>query len=131
MDLLAELENLTDKLDLLEIDYAICGGLAIAQVTDPLPPDVLVEECPPAVSEIIMRALQRNPDSRYQDITDMRQELIHFLATSDHAVIGVNVMESLDPPQRQAHAIEKIRQQQLENYLNLFESVPEWTASVS
>jgi hypothetical protein len=30
MDLLGELENLTAKLELLEIDYALCGGLALA-----------------------------------------------------------------------------------------------------
>jgi hypothetical protein len=46
MDLLGELENLTAKLDLLEIDYALCGGLALAIYARPratLAIDIMIE----------------------------------------------------------------------------------------
>ena len=46
MDLLEELKNLTAKLDLLEIDYALCGGLALAIYARPratLDIDIMIE----------------------------------------------------------------------------------------
>lgn len=46
MDLLEELKNLTAKLDLLEIDYALCGGLALAIYARPratLDIDMMIE----------------------------------------------------------------------------------------
>ena len=46
MDLLKELKNLTAKLDLSEIDYALCGGLALAIYARPratLDIDIMIE----------------------------------------------------------------------------------------
>ena len=46
MDLLGELEILTAKLDLLQIDYALCGGLALAIYAKPratLDIDIMIE----------------------------------------------------------------------------------------
>ncbi len=46
MDLLEELKNLTAKFDLLEIDYALCGGLALAIYARPratLDIDIMIE----------------------------------------------------------------------------------------
>ena len=47
MDLLGELENLTAKLDLLKIDYALCGGLALAIYARPrATPDIDIIKVP-------------------------------------------------------------------------------------
>jgi len=46
LDLIEELKNLTAKLDLLELDYALCGGLALAIYARPratLDIDIMIE----------------------------------------------------------------------------------------
>lgn len=43
--------------------------------TDPTPPIALRPDCPPALSDIVMRALARDPEQRYQTARDMLEAL--------------------------------------------------------
>lgn len=44
--------------------------------SDPAPPSSLRPECPPQLDAIILRAMQRNPEERYQSATEMYRDLV-------------------------------------------------------
>lgn len=43
--------------------------------SDPVPPSKLRHECPAALDQVILRAMARNPDERYQSAADMETDL--------------------------------------------------------
>ncbi|HEX2178715.1 MAG TPA: Stk1 family PASTA domain-containing Ser/Thr kinase [Actinomycetota bacterium] len=46
---------------------------------DPTPPRVLAEDIPPALEAVVMKALAKNPDNRYQTAEEMRRDLARVL----------------------------------------------------
>jgi len=44
--------------------------------SDPAPPSSLRPECPPQLDAIILRAMQRNPEERYQSASEMYRDLV-------------------------------------------------------
>ena len=47
---------------------------------DPIPPSRLNADVPPAMEAIVMKALAKNPDNRYQNAQEMRQDLMRAAA---------------------------------------------------
>ncbi|HJR19880.1 MAG TPA: PASTA domain-containing protein, partial [Actinomycetota bacterium] len=47
---------------------------------DPIPPSRLNADIPPAIEAIVMKALAKNPDNRYQNAQEMRQDLMRAAA---------------------------------------------------
>jgi serine/threonine-protein kinase len=46
---------------------------------DPTPPRMLAEDIPPALDAVVMKALAKNPDNRYQTAEEMRRDLARVL----------------------------------------------------
>jgi beta-lactam-binding protein with PASTA domain len=46
---------------------------------DPTPPRMLAEDIPPALEAVVMKALAKNPDNRYQTAEEMRRDLARVL----------------------------------------------------
>jgi serine/threonine-protein kinase len=55
--------------------YAVMSSIREA----PIPPAASVSDCPPALSEIVMHALRRDPDERYASAADLERALIRFV----------------------------------------------------
>ncbi len=51
------------------------------RTVDVVPPSEVVEGVPPLLDKIVMKALAREPDDRYQSACEMRHDLQHCLAT--------------------------------------------------
>ena len=45
---------------------------------DPVPPSALNGDVPPALDAIVLKALAKNPDNRYQTAEEMREDLERF-----------------------------------------------------
>lgn len=51
--------------------------------TDPAPPSTLRTECPPELDRIILKAMQRDPENRYQAAVEMFRDLQHLASAMD------------------------------------------------
>ncbi len=64
------------------------AAVALARVQrDPLPPSFSVDDLPPAVDAVLLRALARDPDARYASADDLRAALLSIRLDEDHTVI--------------------------------------------
>jgi serine/threonine-protein kinase len=46
---------------------------------DPMPPSLIDREIPPTIEAIVMKALAKNPDNRYQTAQEMKADLLRFI----------------------------------------------------
>ncbi|MEX2393851.1 MAG: protein kinase, partial [Actinomycetota bacterium] len=61
---------------------------------DPIPPSRLNADVPPSMESIVLKALAKNPDNRYQSAQEMRQDLMR--AASGKPVHATPVMPAAD-----------------------------------
>lgn len=64
--------------------------------TDPEPPEKLRPECPPKLSKIILHAMERDPDKRYQLAREMFDDL-KMLSSGSHPVVSPSPVEGPRP----------------------------------
>ena len=70
------------------------AAVALARVQrDPMPPSFSVDDLPPAVDTVIMRALARDPDDRYASADDLRAALLSIRLDDDRTT-------AMDTPDR-------------------------------
>ncbi len=80
----------------------------------PVPPSRMRPELPDELSRIILKALEKNRDMRYQTASDIRADLMRLRRDSDSSRISRSMMESLPPmpapvaerPSSGKHAVE-------------------------
>ncbi|MEN9846233.1 MAG: hypothetical protein RIS36_1380 [Pseudomonadota bacterium] len=76
--------------------------------TDPAPPSSLRAECPPELDRIILRAMQRDPESRYQAAVEMFRDLqnlaseMHLVGATTPAPAGIGNADA-SPQRRGSH----------------------------
>ena len=73
----------------------------------PARPSRMVQGLPPALEAIILKAMAKNPDDRYQSAQEMRDDLIRFTDGQPVAATATNVMAAVgaDPTRLQTAAI--------------------------
>ena len=54
---------------------------------DPLPPSAIRRECPPSLDAVVLKAMKRQPDERYQSAREMLRDL-ELLRERDAAILG-------------------------------------------
>jgi eukaryotic-like serine/threonine-protein kinase len=63
------------------------AAVALARVQrDPLPPSFTVDDLPPAIDTVLLRAMARDPDDRYESADDLRAALLSIRLGEDHTV---------------------------------------------
>ena len=63
------------------------AAVALARVQrDPMPPSFSVDELPPGLDSVLMRALSREPAARYASADDLRAALLSISLNVDHTV---------------------------------------------
>lgn len=56
--------------------------------SDPVHPCTLRPECPPGLAEIILKAMHRDPEQRYQSMSEMFRDLQEFIPESERQASG-------------------------------------------
>jgi serine/threonine-protein kinase len=63
------------------------AAVALARVQrDPMPPSFSVDDLPPVIDTVLMRALARDPDLRYASADDLRAALLSVRLDEDHTI---------------------------------------------
>ncbi len=55
---------------------------------DPVPPIDLVPDLPPALNDIVLKSLQKDPENRYQTARSMRSDLVRSLSDPSGSFVG-------------------------------------------
>ena len=75
------------------------AAVALARVQrDPVPPSFSVDDLPPGLDAVLMRALSRDPAARYATADDLRAALLSIRLDADHTI-------AMSPP-RAGHRVE-------------------------
>jgi serine/threonine protein kinase len=85
------------------------GDSVIATMTmrlrsDPKPPSTQRQDCPPELDRVILRALERDPEQRYQSMLEMFCDLQLLLPEEQRAAAGVYVHQ----PRHSSHSGQQI-----------------------
>ena len=66
-------------------DYSVLEKVQLAKIT---PPSQLVRDIPARLEQVILKALAREPEERYQHAADLSQDLMRFLIESHTRVVS-------------------------------------------
>jgi serine/threonine protein kinase/tetratricopeptide (TPR) repeat protein len=94
----------------------------------PAPPTRLRPELPDELGRIILKALEKNRDMRYQTASDIRADLKRLRRDADSSRISRSVVESLPPSQ--AHSVAPVGERQSSSQPKI-DSTPSQPASAS
>jgi serine/threonine-protein kinase len=82
------------------------AAVALARVQrDPMPPSFSVDDLPPSLDAVLMRALSRDPGARYATADDLRAALLSIRLDADHTITmsppgaGNSVEDVSQPPE--------------------------------
>ena len=82
------------------------AAVALARVQrDPMPPSFSVDDLPPGLDAVLMRALSRDPGARYATADDLRAALLSIRLDADHTITmsplgaGHSVEDVSQPPE--------------------------------
>ena len=75
-----------------ESDVAVLKSITDGRV---YPPSYFKPDVPEALEQILMKALQRNPDDRYQSAWDMQYDIDRFLASNEFSPSNIHLANFL------------------------------------
>ncbi|MHB1176216.1 MAG: protein kinase domain-containing protein [Sulfuriferula sp.] len=73
---------------------------------DPIPPKILAPRIPEALNRIVIKALAKNPDERYQSATELAYDLSHYeMPSSVSTATPPNQTQAVKPQTRQKNNV--------------------------